>query len=268
MNPEEVHYFESIRQWIYKHTGLHYPDQKHPVLYHRLKQLCWQLDIIGLKELDQHLRKRDFPNLAVKVARTISTNHTYFFREEEVIHFFQEQIVSRLPTQDRLRIWSAASSSGEEAYTMALVLAETLGFEQARNRVSILGSDINPLVIEQAERGIYSEQSLEKVPQHLRLRYFRPVGLGQWGIDPALKQMCTFRRLNLVSKPWPFRNSFHLILCRNVLYYFDQTHQQELIDRMYEVTAPGGWLITSVTESLRALKIRWQAVTTGVYRKV
>ncbi len=267
INQAEEWYFESVRQWIYKHTGLHFSAEKRPVLYQRLKQLCWRLDIHGLKELDQHLRKRDFPNLAVEMARAISTNHTYFFREEEIMQFFQTQIVPHLPAKDRLRIWSAASSSGEEAYTIALILAETMGLGPARNRVSILGSDINPTVIEQAEHGIYDERTLEKVPQHLRQQYFHPLGLGQWGINPALKQMCTFRRLNLISKPWPFRNSFHVVLCRNVLYYFDRAQQQELVERAYEATLAGGWLITSVTESLWDINTRWQAVTAGVYRK-
>jgi chemotaxis protein methyltransferase CheR len=148
-----------------------------------------------------------------------------------------------------------------------MMLIEILGGVRAQNQVSILGTDIDRAMIEQAERGIYSEQDLEKVPPRLQKRYFRRAGPDQWHVIPVLQQMCTFRRLNLTSSPWPFRNRFHVILCRNVLYYFDVEHQQDLVERLYDVTLPGGWLLTSVTESIQTLKTRWRTVTSGVHQK-
>jgi chemotaxis protein methyltransferase CheR len=267
MNWAERRHFESIRQWVYDHTGLYYPERKRALLYHRLKKLCRRLGIPSLKELNRHLQDKDFPGLAREVACAVSTNHTYFFREEKVMQFFEEQILPTLPAEGKWHLWSAASASGEEAYTLAIILAEALGPERAQEKVAILGTDIDRAVIEQAEHGIYNELALERMPQHLRRRYFHPVGSGKWHIDPALKQMCIFRRLNLTSAPWPFKNNFHVILCRNVLYYFDPEHQQDLVGRLYDVTVPGGWLITSVTEPVQVLKTRWQPVASGVYRK-
>lgn len=267
MSWAEKRHFESIRQWIYDHTGLYYPERKRALLYHRLKKLCRRLGIPSLKELDRHLQGKDFPGLAREVACAVSTNHTYFFREERVMQCFKERILPALPAERKWRLWSAASASGEEAYTLAIILAEVLGPEEAQEKVAILGTDIDRTVIERAERGVYNELSLEKVPQHLRRRYFRSVGSGEWHIDPALKQMCIFRRLNLMSAPWPFKNNFHVILCRNVLYYFDLEHQQDLVERLYDVTVSGGWLITSVTEPVQVLKTHWQPVASGVYRK-
>lgn len=267
MSWAEKRYFESIRRWIYDYTGLYYPERKQALLYQRLKKLCWRLGIPSLKELDRHLHKKDFPGLAREVACAISTNHTYFFREEKVMQFLQTRILPALPAEGRWRFWSAAASSGEEAYTVAIILSEVLGLERAQNQVAILGTDIDRVAIEQAERGIYHEQSLNNIPKHLRQRYFRPVRSEQWRIDSGLKQLCTFRRLNLTSSPWPFKNDFHVILCRNVLYYFDPEHQRHLAERLYDVTAPGGWLITSVTEPVQALETRWQSVVSGVYRK-
>jgi chemotaxis protein methyltransferase CheR len=217
--------------------------------------------------LDLHLQKKDLPDLAREVACAVSTNHSYFFREEKVVQFLKEQILPTLPAEGKWRLWSAASASGEEAYTLAIILAEALGPEQARKKVSILGTDIDRSVLERAEHGVYNELSLEKVPLHLRRRYFHSVGSGKWYIDSALKQMCIFRQLNLMSAPWPFRNDFHVILCRNVLYYFDPEHQRDLTERLYDVTVPSGWLITSVTEPVQILKTRWQPVASGVYCK-
>lgn len=267
MSRGEQRHFLSVRQWIYDHIGLDYPERKHLLLYNRLRKLCWRAGIPSMKELDQHLRDRDFPGLDKEIARAVSTSHTYFFREEKVLQFFQDQILPALPAGEKWRLWSAAASSGEEAYTVAIILAEAFGGVQALNHVAILGTDIDRAMIEQAERGIYSEQRLENVPPYLHKRYFRRTEPGQWRIDSGLQQMCMFRRLNLMSSPWPFRNNFHVILCRNVLYYFDTEHQQDLAERLYDVTVPGGWLLTSVTEPVQTLNTRWQVVTSGVHRK-
>ncbi|MEE8389663.1 MAG: protein-glutamate O-methyltransferase CheR [Anaerolineae bacterium] len=263
----ERRYLESIRQWIHDYTGLNYPERKRLLLYHRLKKLCRRLGIPGLKELDQHLQNRDFPGLAREMACAVSTNHTYFFREEKVMRFFEERILLTLPVEGQWRLWSAASSSGEEAFTLAIILAEALGLEQAQEKAAILGTDIDRRMIEQAEDGLYPEQRLDNVPKHLRHRYFRREGERQWRVVPGLKQLCTFRRLNLMSSPWLFKNAFHVVLCRNVLYYFDPQHQRDLAERLYDVTTPGGWLITSVTEPVQSLDTRWQTVMSGVYRK-
>jgi chemotaxis protein methyltransferase CheR len=267
MSRRERRHFLSVRQWIYDHMGLDYPERKHLLLYNRLRKLCWRVGIPSMRDLDQHLQNRDFPGLDKELARAVSTSHTYFFREEKVLQFFQDQILPTLPAGETWRLWSAAASSGEEAYTVAMILAEAFGGVQALNHVAILGTDIDREMIEQAERGIYSEQRLENVPPYLHKRYFRRAEPGQWRIDSGLQQMCTFRRLNLMSSPWPFRNNFHVILCRNVLYYFDTEHQRDLAERLYDVTMPGGWLLTSVTEPVQTLKTRWQVVTSGVHRK-
>lgn len=264
----EARHFESIRQWIYDYTGLHYPQRKFSTLYHRLQKVCRQFDFAGLEELDEHLLKRNIPELTLELACAVSTNHTFFFREAEAYHFFQQQIIPTLPPHENWRLWSAACSSGDEAFTLAILLAETLGLPQAQHKVNILGTDISQVVLEQAEYGVTSERRLEQIPVHWRQSYFRPVGLGQWQVNPAIRQMCTFRRLNLMSTPWPFKNQFHVIFCRNVLYYFDQADQQALVERLYDFTVPGGWLITSVTESLRAMQTRWRVIKTGIYRKI
>jgi chemotaxis protein methyltransferase CheR len=265
---EEEPHFESIRQWIYTHTGLYFPERKYLLLYPRLKKLCWQLGFVDLKELDRHLQMGDMSGLAVEVAHVVSTNHTYFFREQEVLQYLPEQIASSLPATTKWRVWSAAAASGEEAYSVALLLAEKFGPDKLTEKVALLGTDISQPMIEGAERGLYDERKLDLVPGYLKQRYFQPVGPGQWQINAQLKKACIFRRLNLMSSPWPFKDSFHVILCRNILYYFDRDHQRTLLERLYEVTVPGGWLLTSVTESLWGLNTRWQAVMSGVYRKV
>jgi chemotaxis protein methyltransferase CheR len=264
---EEVPHLDSIRGWIFTHTGLHFGEKKYFTLYRRLQTVCWRMGIPNLQEMNRQLGESGSSQLAIQVVCAVSTNHTFFFRELEVLRQIQTRILAQLPHDETWRIWSAASASGEEAFTVGILLAEALGLAQAKQRVAILGTDISHPMIEQAERGVYDPSRMELIPPDFVKRYFEPVGLGHWRIAPALKQLCTFRRMNLQSMPWPFQNFFHLILCRNVLYYFDLPEQRRLVEAMYDWTAPGGWLLTSVTEMIAGQSTRWRKVDVGVFRK-
>ena len=264
---EETPFLESIRLWIFSHTGLHFGEKKYFLLYRRLQTLCWRIGIPSLQEMDRQLHDQGSSQLAVQVVCAVSTNHTFFFRELEGLQRIPTTIMPELPRDETWRIWSAAAASGEEAYTVGILLAEAMGLDHARQMVSLLGTDISHPMIEQAEHGVYDPGRMELVPPDLVKRYFEPVGLGQWRVAPALKQMCTFRRMNLQSLPWPFKNPFHVILCRNVLYYFDAPQQKRVVEEMYDWTAPGGWLITSATETLSGQSTRWHKVDVGLFRK-
>lgn len=266
--PEDQPHLEYLRQWIVTCTGLDFPEKKRASLYRRLSALCWKLGIPNLEEVVRQLREETSPQLAGDIVWTVSTSHTFFFREPEVLQHLTQTILPQLPTEGTWRIWSAAAASGDEAYTVAMLFAEALGFKRALEKIAILGTDISPPMIEAAEHGVYVDRNLEMMPQSLRKRYFQPVGLGQWRVIPELKQMCTFRRLNLQSAPWPFGKPFHVILCRNVFYYFDLAHQQQLAERLYDAAEPGGWLLTSVTETLYNVSTRWRKVGAGLFRKL
>ena len=261
--------FEKIRQWIAVHTGIHYPTKKELMLYRRLNNLCWRLSLDGLDELYQRLQQSAAnPDLPAELARVVSTNHSFFFREAEVLQFFQEKILATLPENEVWRIWSAASASGEEVYTLAIILSEVFGQARVKEKAAILGTDISYPMIQQAEKGVYPEQKIEMVTQPLRKRYFHLITPDKWQIDPALAQVCTFRRMNLIKLPWPFQRSFHVIFCRNVLYYFDHTTQEKLIRDLYNAAQPGGWLLTSVTETLHWMNSPWKRIDNGIYRKM
>ncbi len=264
---QETRAFDFLHDWLANYLGLHFSASKHLSLYRRLSSLCGKLGFADLNELAQHLKANDLPHLPAELARITSINHSFFFREPDVLQFFQARILPTLPPGERWRLWSAAAASGEEAYTLAILLSETLSLPVALQQAAILGTDISYPMIEQAERGVYAEQKLELVGEPLRRRYFQPAGAGQWQLQPSLRSMCTFRRMNLNSRPWPFQQSFHVVFCRNVLYYFRPPIQLVLVERIYDLVAPGGWLITSVTETLHGMPTRWQSVMTGVYWK-
>ncbi len=257
--------YNTIRDWLSQRCGMSYSEKKRELLTQRLNRVLSRFALVDLDALAVQLRNEEAVELQLAVIHAASTNHTFFFREPQVLDYFRENILAPMsPTG--LRIWSAAASSGDEAYTLAIMATEMLG-PLAPSRVVILGTDISLPVVTGAEAGIYGPSHLEHVPQAILERYFTPAGMGQYQVIPSIRRMCMFRRLNLKAAPYPFRKGFHVIFCRNVLYYFERSHQAQILEQLYDVTEPGGWLLTSVTEVVRDLRTRWQPVTTGVYRR-
>lgn len=258
--------FERIRQWLNKSCGMHYPERKQALLEQRLRRVCNAENFSSFEELADVLEQGHSFDVQSTVISAAATNHTYFFREPLVLNYFRDVILPALGNE--ARIWSAAASTGDEAYTIAIIAAEAKGIEWVKNNLSILGTDIDKHVIAHAEKGIYRENALENTPDLIIRHYFDALNNGQYRVNKHLCRACTFRRLNLKTQPYPFNNKFDVVFCRNVLYYFDEVHQKQVLENIYDVTKQGGWLITSVTVSLRHLNTRWVNIVGSVYRKL
>ena len=258
--------YQRINTWLRNRSGMIFLDNKKESLMLRMDKVRETHSLPDLNALATALEKGQNADLETAVIHADSTNHTYFFRELSVLNYFQASILPELPITN-VRIWSAAASTGDEAYSIAMIAAQTRGLDWAKKQLAILGTDISELVIAHAEKGIYGGLHVDKTPPEYLDYGFDPVGMNQYRVKQQFQQMCTFRRLNLKNTPYPFKRPFHVVFCRNVLYYFDRAQQTEVIEAIYNVTEPGGWLITSVTMSLRGLQTRWQPVEVGVYRK-
>lgn len=258
---------DAIRDWLSQRCGIHYPPHKTDLLRQRLTRVQRAFTLNDLGEMARRLSSEANHDLQLAVMHAASTNHTYFFRETEVLDSFRTRVLPALAAREEIRIWSAACSTGDEAYTLAIIVAETLGL-QALKRLQILGTDISLPVVQQAEAAVFSEQRLERLPADLRRRYFDSVGIAQYRVKPELRDACTFRQMNLKTMPYPFRKTFQAVFCRNILYYFERHDQTATLNAIHDVTEPGGWLITSVTENIRDLPTRWVGVDNGIYRKV
>ncbi len=267
LDPQDLASFNRIRTWLHERSGIFYADRKQELLLSRLRRVCERHGYINLQELEYQLMRGQVSDIESAVMHAATTNHTYFFREPQILDYFASHIIPTLP-DGKLRIWNAAASTGDETYTLAIMFCEAWGIPEAMHRVSILGTDISAPVIAQAESGIYTMNHLQQTPKRLLEDYFKPTGIEQYQVNDNLKSMCLFRRLNLKISPYPFRRNFHVVFCRNVLYYFDKAHQISTVQALYHVTEPGGWLITSVTESLRELPTPWTPVASGIYRKM
>jgi len=252
----------ALEQWVRGNFGISYTLDQRELFVSRIAAMCREhgcdpgvllLRLMG----GEHA-------MILRLAEAVSTNHTLFFREEEVFDYLVETILPGL-APGPVRLWSAAASSGDEAYTLAIVASERL--VGAAARVKILGTDLSERQVRAAEQAVYPLVQLQRVSPERRRRWFRPAGLGQFAVAPELRAMCTFRRLNLTQRPWPFEQRFHVIMLRNVLYYFDPSTRRALVEACYDAAEPGGWLITSLTEPMLDLTTRWTAVRPGVFRR-
>lgn len=258
---------DRIRHWLSSCSGITYPDHKVPVLEQRLTRVLSRFDLADLSAMAQGLSDGARHDLHLAVIHAASINHTFFFREGEVLDNFSAQAIPHLLRQPDIRIWSAACSTGDEAYTIAIMMAEVLGHE-GLGRLSILGTDISGPSVERAEAALFSTRQLTECSPALLRRYFDPLGIDQYRVVDALRHRCIFRRMNLKASPYPFVKKFHAVFCRNILYYFDQSDQRATLAAIHAVTEEDGWLVTSVTEPIRSLSDAWEPMGPGLYRRL
>lgn len=257
---------EAIRGWLSQRCGIHFPEHKTEQLRQRLARVQRDFAMRDLSDMAGRLNAGSSLELQLAVMHAASTNHTYFFREPEVLSAFRDQILPLLAQRDEIRIWSAACAAGDEAYTLAILIAETLG-SAALRRTAILGTDISAPVIAEAEAAIYPPHRLERVPVESRARWFEPADGGRLRVRRELRDVCTFRQMNLKTTPYPFQKRFPVVFCRNVLYYFERDDQIATLRALHDVTESGGWLVTSVTENVRELAHPWVPRANGLFRK-
>jgi len=263
----EVKALERIRDWLGSRCGIRFADYKRDMFQQRMWRIQQAHGLPDIATLARRLIEDKVSDLEFAVISAVAINHTYFFRETDILSRFRDDILPGLAGRDEIRIWSAACSTGEEVFTIAILIAEALG-EETLKRTTILGTDISSSVIDRAEEGVFFERQIAQVPEAMRSRYLIPAGAGKYLISDKIRACCTFRRMNLKAMPYPFRNSFQIVFCRNVLYYFEPADQTAVLDAIHGVTEPGGWLITSVTESIRDLQTPWTFVANGVHQKV
>jgi chemotaxis protein methyltransferase CheR len=246
--------FEFLAALAYQRAGISLSDSKRNLVYGRLSRRLRALGLSSFGEYRQYLESDE--SESERFINSISTNHTKFFREAHHFTHLRSSAAELFAQQDqkrtvrRLRVWSAGCSTGEEPYTIALVLRREIA-DMARHDVKILATDIDTDVLAKASRGEYAAEALEQIPDPF-CRFFKPVEEGNAAtvkVGPDVRSLITFRPLNLVES-WPIKGPFDAIFCRNVMIYFDAPTKAKLIDRFIRLIKPGGWLYIGHSESL------------------
>lgn len=260
--------FQEIRQLVARHTGINLSDAKRDMVYGRLSRRLRALGLRSFAEYCRRIKQGDEAEL-VKFTNAITTNLTSFFREPHHFDYLSRTLLPDLlqhKATPRLRIWSAGCSTGEEAYSLAMTVQESVPSDWD---VKILATDIDSNVVERARQGIYPLERVEGLSK-TRLRRWVRRGKGDKAalvrMAPALRDMITFKTLNLMHE-WPMRGPFDFIFCRNVVIYFNKDTQRELFQRFADYLPADGHLFIGHSESLHKVSDRFRLLGQTIYRK-
>ncbi len=198
----------------------------------------------------------------------ITTNHSYFGRENEHFDFLLNVALPKLEKtrQRELRIWSAGCSSGQEAYNIAMTMHEYFGPRKAQWDTRILASDISMDVLNKAKLGIYSSDNLMQLPEEWRKKYFTRLPDGRYQVCEMIRNEVIFKTGNLME-PFVVKKPFDIIFCRNVMIYWDSDTTHKVVDKFYDATAPGGYLMIGHSETIKRELIRYTYIRPATYQK-
>lgn len=252
--------FVQLRDFIYQHSGIWVAETRKYLIENRLGN---RLRVLNLKNFGEYYYYLRFDpgrrNELLKVFEVITTNETSFYRSPAQLQVFQEKILPaeleklRAARTKKLRIWSAGCSTGEEPYTLGMILSEVLRAELPSWDITITANDLSEAVLASARKGIYSEYALRTTPQAIIDRYFKKVG-NEYHVEERLKNLISFSPVNLSDKIMLRRvERSHIIFCRNVIIYFGDEIKRQVMESFYDNLLPGGCLLIGPSESLHSI---------------
>ncbi|MDK2807807.1 MAG: chemotaxis protein methyltransferase CheR [Clostridiales bacterium] len=263
--------FHELAEYIRTNYGINLKEEKKVLLTGRLQQVLLSTKCTSFTEYFRYITQDKTGEAAVVLLNKITTNHTFFMREADHFEYFQNKVLpywkQRLTEKD-LRIWCAASSTGEEPYTLAMLIDNFLGEERFFWDSRLLATDISEQVLKLAIKGIYSKERIDPLPPLWRQKYFVPYGTENMVVCDRIKQQVIFRKFNLMEEVFPFKRRFHVIFCRNVMIYFNQETKNQLISKLLNHLEPGGFLFIGHSESLDRMKYKVEYVMPSVYKKM
>ncbi len=265
--------FEFIRGLVYQHSRINLGPDKRELVSARLGKRLRATNLTTVSDYCRFLKSQSDGDELAHLIDAISTNHTFFFREIQHFDFLSKTALPEMSVRARqerwpqFNVWSAASSSGEEPYSIAMLLDEELGTTWPWH---VEATDISNRILDKARAGIYREETVNKLDAKRVKRHFQ-LGhgpqAGNYRIKSALQAHLTFQHLNLLEGPPPFDHLFHVIFCRNVMIYFDRPTQEELVQKLSRQIVPGGYLFVGHSESLTGIKHSLQTVRPAIYRR-
>jgi len=258
--------FDRISKLVYAQCGIHLHDGKKELVKARLGKRLRQGNFQSFADYYRHVTTNEGQEELITMIDSISTNLTYFFREDS--HFRKlEKIIPKLSENKQLNLWCAGCSTGEEPYSIAMIVKEHV--KSSTVNVKILATDISTRVLKTAQTSVYSAERINKIPQNFLKKYFQygtGPSSGLYRVKKDLRDLVEFRRLNLIE-PFPQQFRFHVIFCRNVMIYFDKATQSVLVNKFYEHLEKGGYLFVGHSESLTGLSHPFKYSEPSIYRK-
>ena len=267
--------FLRFSTYIQEHYGIKLPPAKLIMLESRLRKRLRDLNLFSFERYAEYVFDEGNTNEIINMVDVVTTNKTDFFREP---HHFEVMTKTALPerrqknagTKRPLQVWSAACSTGEEPYTLAMVISE-YGSAFSDYPFNILATDLSTQVLRHAHHAVYSETKIAPIPMALRKKYLlrsKDRTAQRVRIAPQLRQHVSFQRLNFLEDDYPSKNPFDIIFCRNVFIYFDRETQKSIVRKMCDVMRPGAYLFIGHSETLNGMDLPLKPVVSTVYQKV
>ena len=264
--------FKRIRDFIKAKLGINLSDVKKSLVQSRLTSTINEKGFSSFTEYIDYLLQESSGDALIQFVDKITTNHTYFMREKDHFDYLRDTVLPYIyenyPQDSDLRLWCAGCSTGEEPYTLEMVIRDFFRDKPGKWDTQILATDISTNVLKKAIRAIYPAESLKDMPPHWVDTYFKPFDGENKQVIDEIKNLITFRKFNLMDETFPFKKPFHAIFCRNVMIYFDSGTRDRLVNKFYDATVTGGFLFIGHSESLNQKTVQYKYVKPAVYRKV
>ncbi|MHB8063213.1 MAG: CheR family methyltransferase [Ruminiclostridium sp.] len=262
--------FKQLSDFIKANYGIYLKEEKKTLVTGRLHNVLEQAGFSNFTDYYNYIISDKSGTAKVKLIDKITTNHTFFMREADHFYNFRDKVLPYLADtiKDKdLRIWCAASSTGEEAYTLAMILDEFFGKEKCLWDTKVLATDISENVLQIARRGEYSNDRIAPLPSQWKTAYFKRLDQENFILHDKIRNEVIYRKFNLMDSVFPFKKKFHTIFCRNVMIYFDTDTKTKLINKLYDNMEFGGYLFIGHSESLNRENTCFKYIMPSVYRK-
>jgi len=261
--------FQMLSVFIRENFGVNLSEAKKGLVVSRMANVLRELDMDSFSEYFEYLAAASNTDPVAELINKITTNHTYFYRENKHFEFLKEVVLpERAPKSGKtsLRMWSAGCSVGAEPYSMAMVIADYFGTRYYDRNVKILATDISSNVLKMAEGGNYHEGYMQDIPSRWKKIYFKNCGEECYTVNDLIKREIVFKRFNLLSR-FPFKDKFDVIFCRNVMIYFQEDLKRALVDKFYHALKPGGYLFIGHSEVIDKNATMLRYIKPAIYRK-
>lgn len=262
--------FRQLADYIKANYGIYLKTEKQTLVAGRLHNVLQQAGFNSFTDYFNYIVNDKSGQAVITMVDKITTNHTFFMREADHFYYFRDKVLPYLASTVRekdLRIWCAACSSGEESYTLAMILDEYFDQEKKGWDTRVLATDISEKVLDIAAKGVYDNERIAPLPALWKQNYFRKLSQEKSIITEKIRNEVIYRKFNLMEDIFPFRKKFHVIFCRNVMIYFDIETKNRLVNKFYDHMEHGGYLFIGHSESLNRETTSFKYIMPAVYRK-
>ncbi|MBP0981816.1 MAG: protein-glutamate O-methyltransferase CheR [Oscillospiraceae bacterium] len=260
--------FKELTTYVHNNYGIDL-SKKRVLIEGRLSNTLMAQGYKSFSDYFQVLYADKTGNQVIQLINKLTTNYTYFMRENEHFEFLTNKVLPYLEKNRKnktLYIWSAGCSSGQEPYSMAMAISEYFGARKGEWNTTILASDLSANVLEKAANGVYTEEEIKDIPPAWASKHLVKLKNGDYRVSEAIRKEVVFRRINLME-PFHFKNKFDLIFCRNVMIYFDGPTKEALVNKYYDWTADNGFLFIGHSESINREATKYSYIQPAIYQK-